>query len=299
MRVAELCDPFAHKALLGRDMIESILAELAANNYIQRHGYKNRYGGDQNLYRLVDMKLIYGNFGAGSQTVELFHGSRRLGDVPAINLMRVHKGSSVRFAGKCWHVQKISRTNVELEPCRPTSQAVDFLYTGDGPHTDAFVADRTWRLIHSADVLPGLFAGELKQRVKRFCEAVRKACSPEQIPFERSTDGIRYFTFGGHLVNKAVGLASRKPAFEADDFSLLVSSPIEWSSIPKHPGDYEQYFHLLFEPSSEQSIYQQQLPRDLQLREYLQDWLKDEAIPIVLDRLSGARTVQVNGLSGK
>jgi ATP-dependent Lhr-like helicase len=86
--------------------------------------------------------------------------------------------------------------------------------------------------------------------------------------------------------------------FEADDFSLLVSSPIEWSSIPNHPRDYERYFHLLFEPSSEQSIYQQQLPKDLQLREYLQDWLKDETIPIVLGRLSSARTVQVSGLYG-
>ena len=163
---------------------------------------------------------------------------------------------------------------------------------------DAFVADRTWKIIHSPDGLLGLFAGDLKQQIRRFCDSIRKCCSPEQIPFERSTDGIRYFTFGGHLVNKAIGLASRKPGFEADDFSLLVSSPIEWSSIPKQPEDYAQYFHSLFEPSSEQSIYQQQLPRDLQLREYLQDWLKDETVPIILARLSGASAVQVSGLSG-
>lgn len=299
MRVADLCKLVAHHSYLSRDTIDSILADLAANNFLQRHGYKNRYGAEESLHRLVDMNLIYGNFAMGSQTVDIFHGVKLLGDVPAFNLMRIRKGISVRFAGKYWRVKQISRSGISLEPFHNTAEAVDFSYVGGEIHTDVFVADRIWRMLHSAEFPEILFAGELKRQIMKFRETLRNSCSPEQIPYQRTANGIRYFTFGGYLVNKAVGLISGKPNFKPDDFSLLVSSPIEWASIPTQPGDYEKVFHLLFLPSSEQSIYQQQLPQDLQLHEYIQDWLKHESIPRVLDRLSGANTVQIDGATCK
>jgi ATP-dependent helicase Lhr and Lhr-like helicase len=295
-RVADFCKLVEHHSHLGRDPIEAILAELATKEFLQHHGYKNRYGAEEKLHRLVDLKFIYGNFGMGSQTVEVCYGEKRLGDVPAFNLMRLRKGMSVRFAGKCWRVQKLLRTGIGLEPSRSTSDAVDFSYVGEGIHTDVFIAERIWRLLYSEDFMETLFVGELKRQVMGFRETLRKACSQEQIPYHRSINGIRYFTFGGGLVNKAVGLRSGKPNFQADDFSLLVPSPIEWASIPNKPEDYEEVFHLLFGASSQQSIYQQQLPLDLQRREFLQDWLKHESIPHVLERLSGASTVQVDGL---
>lgn len=59
------------------------------------------------------------------------------------------------------------------------------------------------------------------------------------------------------------------------------------------PAAFEGVSHLLFEPSSEQSIYQQQLPPPLQLCEYLQDWLRDETIPQILSRLIHSTPVKV------
>jgi ATP-dependent Lhr-like helicase len=294
MRVADLCKLVTHHPYLSRDTIDSILADLAANNFLQRHAYKNRYGAEESLHRLVDTSLIYGNFGMGSQTVDIFHGVKRLGDVPAFNLMRIRKGISVRFAGKCWRVKQISRAGITLEPFRDTAEAVDFSYAGNEIHTDVFVADRIWKMLHSVEFPENLFAGELKQQITNFRDTLRNSCSAEQIPYQRSANGIRYFTFGGYLVNKALGLISGKPDFKSDDFSLLVPSPIEWASIPTRPADYEKIFHLLFLPSLEQSIYQRQLPQDLQLHEYIQDWLKHNSIPRILDRLSSASTVQID-----
>ena len=284
-RISDLCELVSHKTYLSRDTVETILAELASNGFLQRHGFKNQYGADDALYRLVDMKLIYGNFGVSSQTVDVYHDSKRLGEVPAINLMRLRNGTDVRFTGKCWRIQKLSRDGIYLQPSRPTSEAVDFSYGGEGIHADGFVSDRIWHLIHSSEFSDDLLVRELRQQVARFREVIRKSCSADQIPYQRSTEGIRYYTFGGYLVNKAIGLASRKSGFKADDISLSVPSPIDWSMVSRQPPEYEEFFHLLFEPSSEQSIYQQQLPTELQQLEYLQEWLRDETIPHILTRL--------------
>jgi ATP-dependent Lhr-like helicase len=62
-RIADLCDLVEHKPYLSRDIVEAILADFAFSGFLQRHGYKNQYRADEELHRLVDMKLIYGNFG--------------------------------------------------------------------------------------------------------------------------------------------------------------------------------------------------------------------------------------------
>lgn len=290
-RIADLCDLFEHKPYLQREVVESILAELASNGLLQRHGYKNRYGADEEVHRLVDMKMIYGNFGVGSQTVDLFRGAKRLGEVPAINLLRIRGSVSVRFAGKNWRVKKVSREGIHLEAAKGKTEAIEFSYGGRGISSDPYIADRMWTLIHTDDAIQEQFSKALSLKVQGFVSAIRKACSRNQVPFARTQDGIRYYTFGGYVVNRAVGLFTGKPEFKADDFSLLVPSLIDWSSLPENPADYADFFHLLFEATSAQSIYQKQLPLELQEREYLQAWLKDTAIPRILARLRNAEVV--------
>lgn len=95
------------------------------------------------------------------------------------------------------------------------------------------------------------------------------------------------------MVNKAVALITRQLEYKADDNSLLVTSPIDWKSIPTDPQAYEPIFHLLFEVSSEQSIYQTLLPSELQLREFVQDWLRDETVSDVLTRLVRSRLIKI------
>lgn len=295
-RVADLCQLVRHKPHLDRPTVESILAQLADNGYLQHHGFKNQYGAEDPLHELVDFQMIYGNFGAGSQTVDLYHGAKRLGDVPATNLLRIHRGSEVRFAGKCWRVQKASREKILLQPARP-GHAMDFTYTCGGVQMDSFVANRVWQLLHADEFPADLFALSLRRAVGEARARLRAACAINQIPYVQSADGIRYFTFAGYLINKAVGLISRKARFKATDGSLLVPSPIDWATIPSEPTAYEDVFPSLFEASSEQSFYQTQLPPELQLREYLEDWLKDQAVADALMRLVGSSPVAVDPAS--
>jgi len=64
--------------------------------------------------------------------------------------------------------------------------------------------------------------------------------------------------------------------------------------VPKDPILFESIFADLFEMNESQSIYQRLLPMDYQLREYLQEWLKDQTIPGILSRLNNANTVAVD-----
>jgi ATP-dependent Lhr-like helicase len=295
-RIADLCDLFHHKPYLQREVVETILADLASNGFLQRHGYKNRYGADEEVHRLVDMKMIYGNFGIGSQTVDLFHGAKRLGEVPAINLLRLRGSVAVRFAGKNWRVKKVSREGIHLESCKAKTQAIEFSYGGSGISSNPYITDRMWTFIHTDGAVRDQFSNALSETVRKFISSIRKACAHEEIPFFRTPEGIRYYTFGGCIMNRAIGLFSGKPGFKADDVSLLVPSPIDWSSIPENPAEYEEFFHLLYESSSAQSIYQKQLPLELQEREYLQTWLKDTSIPRLLVRLGNADSVESSAI---
>jgi len=227
--------------------------------------------------------------------VSLYHGAKRLGEIPATNLLRIRGSSSIRFAGACWRVKNISLDGIHLIPLKSSVDTIDVSYGGGGFPTDPHSADRIWRLIHSSEVSLEVFSKDLRVKIHALKNEICQVSTQGKIPFTRTNDGIRYFTFAGNLVNKAVGLFTKKPDVDCDDLFLLVPSPINWASIPTNPMDYEGIFHLLFEPTTEQSIYQKQLPVDLQKREYLQDWLKDEEISRILNRLSNGFAVQVYG----
>jgi ATP-dependent Lhr-like helicase len=82
--------------------------------------------------------------------------------------------------------------------------------------------------------------------------------------------------------------------FKADELTLWSSAPVIWPSVADSPGAYEAFFPSLFEVTSDLSLYQSLLPRDLQLKEFLQMWLKDETIPLALQRLRNSTPAVVN-----
>ncbi|MBW4512942.1 MAG: hypothetical protein KME64_41605 [Scytonematopsis contorta HA4267-MV1] len=92
---------------------------------------------------------------------------------------------------------------------------------------------------------------------------------------------------------RILALITKQINYQFDDIYLHVSSPIDWQSIPTEPKGYEEIFNLLFDKSSEQSIYQALLPSQLQLREFIQNWLMDETIANILNRLSNSKPIQV------
>jgi ATP-dependent Lhr-like helicase len=298
IRIKDLCDLVSHKSYFSREIIESILAELASKGFLQHHSYKNQYGADQELYRISDMKLIYGNFGIGSQTINLYYRKKLLGEIPIINLLRLRRNSKIRFAGKCWRVINILKSEgIYLDPTPSTTDVIDLTYGGNAIPSDPFVINRTWELLHSKNIPINIFSRDLQKKVVALLEEIQRICSINQIPTVKIEDMIIYFTFAGSLVNRAVGLYTGKTDFKADNISLQVSSPINWTSIPNDPLRFEEFFPVLFESNSEQSIYQKMLPLHLQEREFIQHWVKDKEISKILNRLSQSNIIQIKDSS--
>jgi ATP-dependent Lhr-like helicase len=292
-RIADLCEFFKHQAYLGRTEVEQILGELAANGYLKRHGFKNQYGADKRLHELVDYRLIYGNFSAGSDCIDVHYKSKLLGDVPSINLLRASSGTVIRFAGKNWVVQRANRDGIAVLPATGSRGAVDFIYPGKGPATDAFLPNRMWQLLHESELPADTLSRDVMRHVGAFRDYIRGRCTYRQIPYCWSDGGTLYFTFAGYLINKAIGLGTGKD-FKAGQLTLWTSTPVIWSNVGANPEAYGALFPSLFEVSSDLSLYQSMLPLDLQLREFLQTWLKDETIRSALERLHDSTPVSVD-----
>lgn len=292
-RISELHECFSHRDDIDRSTFESILNELGAAGYLQRHGFKNQFGAAEKLHELVDYRMIFGNYPAASQHVDVFHEGKLLGTVPAMNLLRLHAGETVRFSGKCWLIRMASRDRIVLSPTKSRTNAVDFAYGSGAAHLSSFIADRMWQIIHAPVLAVDCIAASQRAHFLSARDGIRAACTLHTIPYVRSPAGIRYYTFAGYDVNRAIAHIAQKAGFVADDLTLSVPSPIAWNAIPPHVADYQGVLDALLEPS-EQSLFQQLLPRSLQIREFLQNWLTDQSNEQILTRLSNSQAVEVN-----
>lgn len=292
-RVADLCQLFEHRNYLERSILESILTELVKHNYLQRHSYKNQYGAGENLYRLVDYRMIYGNFASGSRTLELRYSSKILGEIPADNLLRLKQHDLVRFAGKLWKVRKLSVEYIIVEPALEKGNVTELRYSGNKIDCDIFTYNHIWQILHNEKLPLEVLSSSLRESIEETTNNLRQVCNCQQIPYNISPQGIRYFTFAGHLVNKAIALITKQLNYQADGISLFVTSPLNWQLIPTKPQAYEGIFDLLFEKAADESVYQALLPEQLKLREFIQYFLMDKTIANILMRLGNSQPIKI------
>jgi ATP-dependent Lhr-like helicase len=300
-KISEIFKNFDYFRYMSRPILEEILAELASNDYLTRHGFKNQYGAGENLYKLIDYRLIYGNFSAQSQTVEVNFGSKNLGDIPMYNLLTLKTGDVIRFAGQDLKIREIKNKQLQVERTARTDRAKPIRYFKKGIGFDPVLTERIWQLIHDKDI--SIFShveSSLRNDILQFRDNLQTHCNNRQIPTTVSEDSVCYSTFAGYLVNKALCLINGIHDFEIDDISIKVklaqNVPIDWASISPNPHDYSRIFDSLFEVTSEQSIYQEMLPENLQKEEFLQEWLKNDYIPKILERLKHSELVKTNAI---
>lgn len=280
-----LLDFVGHLPHVGTMENDTLLNELAEKEYIKKHDYKYKYAAYEKLFQLVDLRMIYGNFSIGSKSVQLKHGAKNMGEVPEINLLKLSKGSIVRFHGKYWRIKKLSPGVIDLEPSENKKNPVDFTYPGSCRVSDPFILDGLWKILNSDNDYKSLFEDNIGRYFQTMRSLARESIQESSIPCYRLMNSTRYYTFGGVLVNRAIALIQDHCEFEADDISITVGSPIHWNQISDLPQDYDRIFPKLFDKTIPQSIFQMLLPLNLQLHEYLQYWLKDEATRNILTRL--------------
>jgi ATP-dependent Lhr-like helicase len=291
--VKKLCGYFEKLPYVDRPTVENILSELVRGDYLVKHGAKNQYRAGGQLRKLVRWRRIYGNFPVAAHMLELRCGTEPLGEIPLFNTDKIEPGAFIKFAANKWKVLQITDETVEVEPAPPDAVCQSIEYAGKGLGFETFLNDGMWRIIHSEEFPEKLLSGDLRKEVVKARKAAQGQCGITDIPYCHAERGIRYYTFAGALVNEAVALITEKDDPKFDDHWLWVKSPIDWKSVPTEPAAYQRVFDEMFHPTADQSIFQKMLPTNLQVREYVQEWLKDKAVPKVLVRLAASEPVEV------
>jgi len=282
----DLAKLFEHLGYIPETTLKSILDSLTKQGYLIRQEFKGRYGAGDLLHKLVSDKRIYGNFPAEPRRVQLVHKDLEIGELPEVSLAKAEEGTHVLFAAKKWTIQKIEEYAVHLVPAPPGVHASVFSYIGGKLRFDAFLTDKMWSLIHDREFPYHLLHKDLQAEIDMARSAALALFSVDEIPYTEDGDIIRYYTFGGFLVNTAIALLhGQHTRRSVTDCYLEVQTPVDWESLPSDPSEFESVFPGLAKRQGRRSFFQALLPPKLQVREGIQEWVCDEAIGKVLQRL--------------
>jgi len=285
-RIADLTEMSLHLDHLNRESIEKILISLSDNKYLQPHGFKNSYGAEQKLYKLIDLKMIYGNFPPSSQDVPIYHGEKLLGSIPKDNILRITNGDAIRFAGRIWQIKKISIEKIDVIPSKTQRTPIDIIYLSSGISYDNFIINNIWNIINSKSFDLSIYDKKDRNIFQQFIESIQKDIKENNIPFFRLNNNYTYLTFAGKLINKAISSITNIDTSNITNISLSCYDEIDWNSIPIYPQEYEKILDELYEFAPEKTFYQTLIPVKLQKKEFWEVWVKDKTIPVILERLN-------------
>ncbi|MDD2600634.1 MAG: DEAD/DEAH box helicase [Kiritimatiellae bacterium] len=289
LTLAELAELFMGQPHITEDTLRNMLDELTDSEILKRHPHKNRWCANEALFTLKDEKQIYSNFPRHSKHINLFHGSKRIGDVPCQNRFHLNIGDTVRFAGRVWTIRRFMYEGIGLEPNSSGTVDNDFRYGGKRPPAALEAINDIWRLVNDPAFDWNIFSKPLKAQLLPIVTNIQEQTTSDDLPFFRGKSGIRYYTFAGKLVNKAVCLMIGQSDAEVDDVSILVRKEIDWAQLPIQPEAYASFASDLMDEPDSLSVFQLMLPNDLLLRESFQSWLRNRSVIDILARLTHAK----------
>ena len=288
LRISDLAQHFVDWPHMEVDEVESILEALAESGHLIRHGFQNRFGAGEELHRLRDRRLIWGNFPLRSRDVPLIASGRQVGNVPVINLMRLSAGVVVRFAGRHWRVRRIRPEHIDIEPCRST-RGVEISYGGTGVRMDPTIVEEMLRLI-DAGIESSAMAEEASRNFLASSERMRRYVGWDRLPVANDRQGhYHYFTFGGRLFNGVIARWAGLDTFDAGEIVLRTDQPLDLSALPGELRSLEDAAALSLQVPGDLTAFQSLLPHKMLLRELGDVWLKTAVHERSLDRLRNSQ----------
>ena len=290
LRTSDLAEYFVGWPHLEIGAIESMLDAGVESGHVIRHGFQNRFGAGEELHRLRDRRLIWGNFPLRSREVRLMAGGRQVGNVPVTNLMRLSAGIIIRFGGRHWRVRGIRADHIEIEPCRGTG-GVEVSYGGTGARMDPTIVEEMLRLIDG-----GMESCAMSEEASRgflgCAERMRRHVGWDRLPVANDGQGnCHHFTFGGRLFNGVIGRWAGLEAFDAGEIVLRTERPLDLSGLPDELGALEDAAALSLRVPGDLTTFQRLLPPKMLLRELGDVWLKTAVHERSLERLRKSRPV--------
>ncbi|MCI0407804.1 MAG: DEAD/DEAH box helicase [Acidobacteria bacterium] len=289
VRVADFAALLATQSHLDRGVVESILSHLADEGVLTRHGFKHQFGAGEGFHRLASLRLLFGNYPLSLQAVAVVEGNRELGRIPAINLLRLEPGGLFRFGGRVWEVRRVDRDGLEVRSAVPRGPVRDIVYPGMSPGPSAAVLGDICSLLENGRVNYDLMGSEDGRWVEERVKPLRDALADGGVPVVQGSEGGRYLTFGGRLVNRALSLSVGDAGTAPDDLFLTTPHRLDLSSLPDSLGHYEPFLMDLMQLNEQATLFQSLLPTELARRELTEVWFKTPAHAATLVRLRHGR----------
>jgi ATP-dependent Lhr-like helicase len=203
VRVSALVEPLEGWSHMGGGVGRTIVEHLLDTGYLRSHGFLDRVGAGDELHRLRDMRMLWGNYPARSQEVPITTRGRPLGSIPALNLLRVRTGTLIRFAGRSWMVERTTAREIDVVPSQRRG-GIDVTYKGSAADLDPTLLEEIIDLIEHRIPSTGM-SGERAGRYLAAIDRLRVHVGRETLPIVRLVDGsVLHFTFAGRLINSVI-----------------------------------------------------------------------------------------------
>lgn len=289
-RVADLADVFRIWRHLSQPVIEEMLAALATHRYVTPHPVQHRFGAGPELYRLHDLRLIWGNLPAGGREIPIRTGQRLLGTVPIGNVIALHVGTVIRFSGGDWRVVRVTSVEVEVVASRGVA-GIEIMYDRDGVPLDPLTLETMLHLIDRGVADPSM-GGATRLWFLDAMERLRCSVRLDTIPVLQD-DGFCYFTFAGPVVNRVIARWAGAEIATAGDVTLHTERPVKFAALPRDPVLLSRIAAEIVPSPRSMTLFQQVLPRRLLACELKDEWDKTDVYARSIERLRAAHVVSV------
>lgn len=280
---------------LTKEVINEILTTLAENNFIKLHGFKNRYGADENLYTLLYRRLIYSNIPMSSQEIAINYKKKEIGHVSVKNLLRIEIGTIIRFAGKCWKVAKIDKKEIQVLPYKFIHDAVQIKYSSKGKFiSDVLILNRIYDYLNGKSIDLSIFG---KDEQKLITEKFKQSSSifrNKVIPIIKKDKQYFHLTLAGQFCNFVICQFLGLEDSSINDVGISFTKLIDFSQLSPDINDYESIIKQFFTPSGSETLFQSLLPKFLQYKELFEELRCNLEIEKVIKRLKNSTPQEVS-----
>ena len=289
VRSADFRDALGPPEHLGESTIDQILAHLASEKVLKRHGFKYSYGADEGFHRLRALRLLHGNYPASARSVAVCESKREIGRMHVVNLLRLRPGVRFRFAGKVFEVASVTHEVVEVRHSRGNGLVIDLSYPGGTPSVHPVLLHDVLEFLATGTIEPDLMTAKDADWFRARIARVRPLVQDGGIPFYRTQTGIAHLTFAGTLFNRTIAVSTGAPAESSDDLWLVTKDLIRSSDFRSYE-DYQAFLPQVVDATEKPTLFQALLPPELRLAELHEAWLKTVTHRESLARLSAANT---------
>jgi hypothetical protein len=288
-RLVEILEPWPQ---FEPETTVQLLDELSSHEVLQRHPVFRRYGASEGLWELRRTRQLWSNLPLSYRDIEIHHGSTRLGQVPASNLLRLREEAIIAFAGRRWIITEVHTDRVKVTPTKhqPT---VELTSDRPGAPLDPALAGEIRTLIAKGAVADGVVPRTRGSTLEAELAPLQPFAGEDILPMAEEAGSLTYVTFAGSLANQVIASWAGADPRSTTEFTINAPHRIPFAVLPTDPAELVEHLRAARIPADEPSEFQRLLPAALRRRELENQWLRVPCHATTLRRLQTATEVRL------